>query len=189
MIDILNLSFDELTAFVTGPMGESPFRAKQLWEWLWHRRARSFADITVLSKKSRQFLEENAAIVWPATEEVQTSTDGTVKRFNLTRKDPDAAPTLDAGVTLVTGLEDPRTIATDPQNKEIYVADWGKSHQIKVYTPDGKPTRVIGKPGGPQLGPYDDQRMINPQGLAIHPEDNTLWESEVHLHQIFQKYF
>ncbi len=79
MIDILNLSFDELTAFVTGPMGESPFRAKQLWEWLWHRRARSFADITVLSKKSRQFLEENAAIVWPATEEVQTSTDGTVK--------------------------------------------------------------------------------------------------------------
>lgn len=105
------------------------------------------------------------------------STNGTVKRFTMTRSNPDAAPVLDAGQVIISGLQDPRTIQTDPQGKELYVADWGTSHQVKVFTPDGKPTRVIGKAGGFQIGAYDELRMHQPQGLAI---DNLgqLWVAE-----------
>ncbi len=79
MIDILNLSFEQLSTFVTGTMGDSAFRAKQIWEWLWHRRAKTFAEMTVLSQKNRQFLEQVAEIRWPSVVDVQSSKDGTVK--------------------------------------------------------------------------------------------------------------
>ena len=35
MIDILNLTYDELEAWMTDALGEPRFRARQVWQWLW----------------------------------------------------------------------------------------------------------------------------------------------------------
>lgn len=65
-------------------MGEKPFRAKQVHEWLWKRSAASFAEMTNLSKELRQRLEEQYAI-HPMVEDLnQQSEDGTIKvRYKL----------------------------------------------------------------------------------------------------------
>lgn len=65
-------------------IGESKFRAKQVWEWLWKKGAHSFEEMTNLSKKLRTRLEEEF-IIRPITEDlVQKSNDGTIKtRFKL----------------------------------------------------------------------------------------------------------
>lgn len=79
---------------------------------------------------------------------------------------------------IATGLENPRTLAFDPAGKELYVADWGKSHQVKVFTPEGKPLRSIGTANdGAQLGLYDELKMQAPLGLAID-DQGQLWVVE-----------
>ncbi len=104
--------------------------------------------------------------------------DKKVHRFTLDRNKTDAAPTLGDGTVLIAeGLEDPRTLALNAAGDQLYVADWGKSHQVKVFSLDGKLLRTIGKPGGPQLGLYDELRMGQPQGLALD-DAGQLWVAE-----------
>ena len=79
MIDILNLTLEELTDWLRRDLDQQPFRARQIWKWLWHKRARSFAEMSDLSAALRALLQEKAAIVWPAVETTQISSDGTVK--------------------------------------------------------------------------------------------------------------
>jgi hypothetical protein len=63
-------------------------------------------------------------------------------------------------------------------NGEIYVTDWGSSHQVKVFdAASGKQLRVIGRPGGPQLGAYDELRMAHPMGMTIDSK-GVLWVAE-----------
>ena len=103
---------------------------------------------------------------------------GKIQRFTVSRKDAAATPVLgDTTVLPAQGLEDPRTLALSAAGEELYVADWGQSHQVKVFTPEGKPLRTIGKPGGPQLGLYDEGRMTRPQGLALD-DKGQLWVAE-----------
>ena len=60
-------------------MGEPKFRAKQVYEWLWKKSARSFDEMTNLSKDLRVKLKEQFAIL-PVNETLtQKSKDGTVK--------------------------------------------------------------------------------------------------------------
>jgi hypothetical protein len=87
------------------------------------------------------------------------------------------APRLaEARVLVGSGLEDPRALATDARG-DIYVADWGGSHQVKVFDADGHPLRVVGRAGGAVVGPYDPQRMDRPAGLAV-AGDGRLWVAE-----------
>jgi sugar lactone lactonase YvrE len=82
-----------------------------------------------------------------------------------------------AGETVVAqGLEAPRGIALDAAGA-IYVSDGGRSHQVKVFTPQGHCVRVIGRSGGPQLGRYDEQRMSYPSGMAVDGQ-GRLWVAE-----------
>lgn len=104
------------------------------------------------------------------------STEGTVKRYAVHREG-DAAPTLADATELIRGLDDPRTLQTNLAGNELFVADWGRSHQVKVFGLDGQPKRVIGKPGGFQRGVYDEQRMHRPCGLAID-DQGQLWIAE-----------
>ncbi|TAL00140.1 MAG: 23S rRNA (adenine(2503)-C(2))-methyltransferase RlmN [Rhodospirillaceae bacterium] len=60
-------------------LDEKPFRAKQLWHWIYHRGARDFAAMTDLSKPFRARLEEHHIVGRPAVAREQTSVDGTRK--------------------------------------------------------------------------------------------------------------
>jgi len=73
------------------------------------------------------------------------------------------------------GLKDPSQLTVD-KDGSIYVSDKGLN-QVKVFTPEGKPLRTIGEPGGPRTGKYDPRRMASPEGLAISP-DGKLWVAE-----------
>lgn len=79
MISLLDLTFEELSRSVREDLRESPFRAGQIWKWLWHKRARSFDQMTDLSRPLRERLASMALIAWPEVETVQQSTDGTTK--------------------------------------------------------------------------------------------------------------
>ncbi len=48
LIDIRSLSVDELIAYFAKE-GEKPYRAKQVYEWLWKKQAVSFEEMTNLS--------------------------------------------------------------------------------------------------------------------------------------------
>jgi hypothetical protein len=74
------------------------------------------------------------------------------------------------------GLQDPRGIALDASG-DIYISDRGESHQVKVFSSEGKYLRAIGKPGVPKAGAYDPLHMNNPDGLAIDAR-NQLWVAE-----------
>lgn len=65
-------------------MGEKKFRAKQVYEWLWQKSARSFDEMTNLSKALREQLKEKFVINAITEDKVQRSLDGTIKsRFRL----------------------------------------------------------------------------------------------------------
>jgi len=76
--DIRNLSFEKLTASLA-ELGEKPYRAKQIYEWLWKRSAGSFEEMTNLSKNTRQWLEENFVFNKLTLDQQQLSNDGTIK--------------------------------------------------------------------------------------------------------------
>ena len=59
--------------------GEQGFRAKQIYEWLWKKSARSFEEMTNLSLKTRQLLVDNFNILAILIDTEQKSKDGTVK--------------------------------------------------------------------------------------------------------------
>lgn len=77
------MNLAELTDLFAG-MGEAKFRAKQVYQWLWEKGAHSFAEMTNLSKKLRDNLEEHFVINAITEDKVQRSLDGTIKsRFRL----------------------------------------------------------------------------------------------------------
>lgn len=81
--DIRQMRLPELKQLLE-EMGEKKFRAKQIYEWLWQKGARSFAEMTNLSKALRERLEERFAINAIEEDTVQRSLDGTIKsRFRL----------------------------------------------------------------------------------------------------------
>jgi len=81
--DIRQLTQAELTDFFI-EKGEKKFRAKQVYEWLWQKSARSFSEMTNLSKDLRARLEQDFLLTPIHPDKVQHSNDGTIKtRFKL----------------------------------------------------------------------------------------------------------
>ena len=76
--DIRRTTLAQLKEFLT-EIGEKPFRAKQIHEWLWQRSATSFAEMTNLSKPLRERLEAHFVIRPVTVQDQQLSSDGTVK--------------------------------------------------------------------------------------------------------------
>lgn len=56
-----SMTFDQLATWIA-ELGEKPFRAKQLWRWLYIQCASSFDEMTDLSKSFRARLEETARL-------------------------------------------------------------------------------------------------------------------------------
>ncbi len=76
--DLVGLSRGELAAALAA-LDLPPFRAKQVWHWIYHRGAKSFDEMTTLAKPLRAKLAERFVIGRPAIAERQISEDGTSK--------------------------------------------------------------------------------------------------------------
>ena len=76
--DIRALSLEELKSIFI-EIGEKPFRAKQVYEWLWKKSARTFDEMTNLSKPTRELLNSNFVINAVSVNKMQVSKDRTIK--------------------------------------------------------------------------------------------------------------
>src|SRR5258708_21627584 len=77
-VALIGLSGGELAAELT-KLGAQPFRARQLWQWIYVRGATSFDGMTDLSKAFRAKLAERFVIGRPQPVRRQESLDGTQK--------------------------------------------------------------------------------------------------------------
>lgn len=76
--DIRKLKLEELKQFFV-EQGEKPFRAQQVYEWLWNKSAKDFDQMTNLSVSLREMLKQNFAINHINVDRMQRSADGTIK--------------------------------------------------------------------------------------------------------------
>ncbi len=75
---IYGLTIDELAGWLT-ERGQKKFRAEQIWDWLYRKRARSFSEMSNLNKECLALLEENFALGTIDLQLKQVAKDGTVK--------------------------------------------------------------------------------------------------------------
>ncbi len=76
--DIRALTKEQLRTFFT-ENGDKSFRGNQVYEWLWSKSAHSFDAMTNLSLQTREMLETHFVINHIKVDDMQRSTDGTVK--------------------------------------------------------------------------------------------------------------
>jgi hypothetical protein len=122
------------------------------------------------------------ALAFEPDGQLLVATEGGITRFTVVN-DWHTLKLVDPRVVVAAAqLESPKQIIESHDfgetGGEIYVTDWGSSHQVKVFSvATGRPLRVIGHPGGPQVGLYDEQRMAHPLGMAID-SNGVLWVAE-----------
>jgi len=76
--DIRAFTKDQLREFF-GSQGDKPFRGDQVYEWLWQKSAHSFEAMTNISMETRQMLADNFVINHIKVDQMQRSSDGTIK--------------------------------------------------------------------------------------------------------------
>jgi 23S rRNA (adenine2503-C2)-methyltransferase len=76
--DLAGLSRTELAAEVAA-IGEAPFRAKQLWHWIYHQGVTDFARMSSIARPLQAKLAEHFIVGRPQTVTAQLSTDSTQK--------------------------------------------------------------------------------------------------------------
>jgi 23S rRNA (adenine2503-C2)-methyltransferase len=76
--DIRALTREELRDFFSDN-GMQSFRGNQVYEWLWNKGVHSFQEMTNLSKETREFLDRHFVINHIRVDQMQQSSDGTVK--------------------------------------------------------------------------------------------------------------
>lgn len=76
--DIRKLKLDELKDFFV-QIGEKPFRAQQVYDWLWNKSAKSFDQMTNISLETREKLVKHFVINHIKVDKMQRSADGTIK--------------------------------------------------------------------------------------------------------------
>ena len=73
---------------------------------------------------------------------------------------------------VVFGLKNPFGLGIDKQGN-FYVGEMAPLHQVHVFNPRGRSIRVIGKPGGHPVGPFDKQHLENPRGVSVDTQGNV----------------
>ena len=76
--DIRQLSVGQIEDYFLS-IGDKPFRAKQVYEWLWNKSAKDFDQMTNISLVTRQKLKDDFVINHIAVDQMQRSNDGTIK--------------------------------------------------------------------------------------------------------------
>ncbi|MCR5814744.1 MAG: 23S rRNA (adenine(2503)-C(2))-methyltransferase RlmN [Desulfovibrio sp.] len=79
MPSLLEFTQTELAQWLEDELGEKRFRSQQIFQWLWQKLARDFAQMSNVSQQTRQLLAEKASIPWPKLVTVQKSQDATTK--------------------------------------------------------------------------------------------------------------
>ncbi|AOX16521.1 23S rRNA (adenine(2503)-C(2))-methyltransferase RlmN [Kozakia baliensis] len=90
--DLVGLSREELIAELA-EIGEKPFRAKQLWHWIYHQGATDFERMSSIAKPLQAKLAERFVVGRPATTTEQTSSDDT-RKFLFRFRDGQEAETV-----------------------------------------------------------------------------------------------
>ena len=78
LVNLIGLSLEELKALVAS-LGLEPFRAKQIWHWIYQRGATHFDAMTNINKQARETLATHCCIERAKVVADQTSSDGTRK--------------------------------------------------------------------------------------------------------------
>ena len=76
--DIRKLKLEELKTFFV-EHGDKAFRAQQVYEWLWQKSVKDFDQMTNLSLPTREMLKAHFVINHIHVDNMQRSTDGTIK--------------------------------------------------------------------------------------------------------------
>src|SRR6056297_3927532 len=76
--DIRALTKEQLRQFFV-EQGDKAFRGNQVYEWLWQKSAHDFDAMTNISKETRKMLDENFVINHIRVDQMQRSSDGTIK--------------------------------------------------------------------------------------------------------------
>jgi 23S rRNA (adenine2503-C2)-methyltransferase len=76
--NLVGLSREELLEEMAG-IGAEPFRARQLWHWIYHRGVTDFAAMTTLAKSFREQLAAGYVVRRPEVSRALASVDGTRK--------------------------------------------------------------------------------------------------------------
>lgn len=76
--DLRKVPQEEIAVFLKD-IGEKPFRAKQIKEWIWKKSARSIDEMTNISLKTRDILKQHFVINPVTIDKEQKSSDGTIK--------------------------------------------------------------------------------------------------------------
>ena len=90
--ELVGLSRAELAAEVAA-IGEAPFRAKQIWHWIYHRGVTDFSRMSSIARPLQQKLAERFVIGRPDAVTVQTSEDDT-RKFLFRFRDGQEAETV-----------------------------------------------------------------------------------------------
>jgi 23S rRNA (adenine2503-C2)-methyltransferase len=90
--DLVGLSRDELAAELAA-IGEKPFRAKQVWHWIYHQGVTEFSRMSSIARPLQEKLAERFVIGRPEAAVVQTSTDET-RKFLFRFRDGQEAETV-----------------------------------------------------------------------------------------------
>jgi hypothetical protein len=115
-----------------------------------------------------------AGIAFDAQGRLLVLSAGTLLRFEINQQSPNSLPPPQT--LIASGLEQPQELTTD-ESGSIYISDWGVSHQVKVFSAEGKFRSAIGHAGSPKAGPYDQEHMNHPRGLTIDSQQR-LWVAE-----------
>lgn len=76
--DIRAFTKEQLRDFFVAE-GDKAFRGDQVYEWLWRKGAHSFEDMTNISKETRQMMQAHFVINHIRVDQMQRSSDGTIK--------------------------------------------------------------------------------------------------------------
>jgi 23S rRNA (adenine2503-C2)-methyltransferase len=178
-------------AGVLHELGEPAYRSRQVYSWLYAKRARSFADMTNLAKGLRARLEEAFALRWPDRALTRLSSDGTRKYLFA----------LDGGATIESVFipeETRRTICISTQagcplkcafcltgvgGYKRNLKTWEILGQVAAVMEDAPrqatPWNVVIMGMGEPLLNYDATAqalriLMDPEGFAISPRKLTL---------------
>lgn len=190
--DIRRLSLEEVTNYFLS-IGEKAFRAKQVYEWLWKKAVKDFDEMTNISLATREQLKKDFVINQIAVDQMQRSSDGTIKNAIKLYDDKvvesvlipakkritacvssQVGCSLDCNFCATARLKRMRNLNPD----EIYDQVVAIKEQSELYF-DRPLTNIVFMGMGEPLLNYNNviaaiDKITNPKGLGMSPKRITL---------------